>query len=216
MAFPTNIANRRIVRAVCWSLALHVAILWPALMMVMPAGGVPGMVGVAVSRTRLDGRLRVAPTTARTFAGAGKVGRRSVLAGNRRTLQPSGSAVTGQAKVLPAAAIEPADESAGLDEDDLRAYRLALAIQARPHWRYPVEARQLGQGGTVHIRVAFASNGGGRVSVERSSGYRLLDDAAQQMLRAALASARQPEALRGKAFSLVMPVVFDPGSEAGR
>lgn len=192
------------------------AVFWPALVWVTQTGGVQGRAGVAVARARLDGQLRVAATAASHLARSEKLERRSALKGAGRAPPSSEAAAATQAQTSASAAKAAANENAGIDADDLRAYRMSLALQARPHWRYPAEARQAGQGGTVEVRVAFSSNGRGWVSLERSSGYRSLDDAAQEMLRAALISARQPDALRGKAFSLVMPVGFEPGGEAGR
>jgi protein TonB len=163
----------------------------------------------------MDGRLRVVPA-ASPFVQSDKPERKSVLKGAGR-LRPLIEAPASRAATLsPSAPMALADENAGIDADDLRAYRMSLALQSRSYWIYPAAAQQAGEGGTVEVRVAFSSKGIGWVSLERSSGHRLLDDAAQQMLRAALVSAKQPEALRGKSFSLVMPVVFEPGREAGR
>lgn len=216
MAFPTIIVNRRLVRATGWSLVLHLVILWPAVVLVTPAGGEPGG-SVLATRGRLDGRLRVPATTVSAPEPFDKTQQRSVLKGTGRALPQTPTSGGRAVKApLPGPTTAAANEDAGIDADDLRTYRMSLALQARPYWRYPAEALQVGEGGTVEIRVTFSGNGNSGVSLERSSGHRPLDDAAQQMLRAALARAKQPEALRGKAFSLVMPVVFEPGKEAGR
>ena len=51
-------------------------------------------------------------------------------------------------------------------------------------------------------------SGVGAVAVEQSSGYPRLDDAALSMVRQAQAGAVLPEALRGQAFSMTLPLVF--------
>jgi len=45
--------------------------------------------------------------------------------------------------------------------------------------------------------------------LNKSSGHEVLDRAAQAMIEAGAERALVPDALQGKAFSLVLPVVFD-------
>ncbi|MDO8931646.1 MAG: TonB family protein [Rhodocyclaceae bacterium] len=102
----------------------------------------------------------------------------------------------------------------GLDADAVRQYRLALAVQARRFKRYPPQALEAGIGGTVEIRVAVAADGqAGDVALARSSGQDLLDAAAFDMMQKAAPRASVPELLRGRAFAVSLPVVFDPAGE---
>lgn len=94
--------------------------------------------------------------------------------------------------------------------DGLRGYRLAVISQAKRFKRYPPQAIAAGSEGTADIRLEVSSNGQPRAAiVTRSSGHELLDRAAQAMIDAGAQRARLPESLRGKAFAVVLPVVFN-------
>lgn len=94
--------------------------------------------------------------------------------------------------------------------DDLRGYRLAVASQARRFKRYPAQAMAAGWAGSAEIRLEVSGDGQPRdVTVSRSSGHELLDRAAQAMIDAGAQRASVPESLRGKAFAVVLPVVFN-------
>ncbi len=98
----------------------------------------------------------------------------------------------------------------GLDPNGLRQYRLALAVQARRFMRYPPRAREAGWSGRTEVRIDVASSGVPRPpEVARSSGYETLDAAAMEMVGRAVQRAGVPESLRGRAFSVVVPVEFD-------
>ena len=104
--------------------------------------------------------------------------------------------------------------ASGLAVDGLRGYRLALATQARRFKRYPAQAMASGWTGTADIRVEVGSDGQPRAAtVLRSSGHELLDRAALAMIDAGALRARLPESLRGKAFAVVLPVVFNLDDE---
>lgn len=47
------------------------------------------------------------------------------------------------------------------------------------------------------------------VTLNKSSGHEALDRAAQTMIEAGAQHTPVPDVLRGKAFSVVLPVVFD-------
>jgi len=96
----------------------------------------------------------------------------------------------------------------GVDAESLRAYRMTLAVQARRYWHYPPEARQGRQQGTVLLRISVLPSSVGTVAVEQSSGYPRLDEAALSMVRQAQSGAVLPEALRDRAFSMTLPLVF--------
>lgn len=110
--------------------------------------------------------------------------------------------------VAPASLSAPAD--AGLSVDGMRRYRLSLAAQARRFKRYPAQALASGWIGTVEIRLEIGGDGRPKsVEVLHSSGYAVLDRSALTMIEAGAQHAPVPAELRGKAFSVVLPVVFD-------
>lgn len=98
--------------------------------------------------------------------------------------------------------------------DGLRGYRLALATQARRFKRYPAQAMASGWAGSTEVRVEVGSDGRPRAAtLVRSSGYEVLDRAALTMIDAGALRARLPESLRGKAFAVVLPVMFNLDDE---
>ncbi|MCF8199308.1 MAG: energy transducer TonB [Sulfuritalea sp.] len=97
-----------------------------------------------------------------------------------------------------------------LSKDDLHRYRLALASQARRFKRYPAQARALGWTGTADIRVDVDRDGHARGAIlARSSGHEALDRAALAMIDAGARRTRLPDNLRGRDFSVRLPVVFN-------
>lgn len=112
--------------------------------------------------------------------------------------------------VATAVALAPAIASEGLDGDGLRAYRLALAVAARRFWHYPDAARIAGVGGRATVRVAVSGAGLAMAAgLAESSGDADLDRAALALIGQAAAAAPLAESLRGKAFTLDLPVVFE-------
>lgn len=98
----------------------------------------------------------------------------------------------------------------GLSADGLRRYRLSLAAQARRFKRYPTQALASGWTGTVDIRLEISGDGQPMaVEVLHSSGYAVLDRAALTMIEAGAQRTSVPGELRGKAFAVVLPVMFD-------
>jgi len=94
--------------------------------------------------------------------------------------------------------------------DGLRGYRLAVATQARRYKRYPAQAMASGWAGSAEIRVEVGKEGLPRAAtVVRSSGHDTLDSAALAMIDAGVMRARLPDSLRGKAFAIALPVVFN-------
>ena len=121
-------------------------------------------------------------------------------------LPPSLSAAAGAAE----GALMTEAIASGEAVDGLRGYRLAVATQARRFKRYPAQAMASGWAGTADIRVEVGRDGRPRAAtVVRSSGHELLDRAALAMIDAGALRARLPESLRGKAFAIVLPVVFN-------
>jgi periplasmic protein TonB len=126
---------------------------------------------------------------------------------------PSAAAPAGATGAASGALITEGNAS-GEAVDGLRGYRLAVATQARRFKRYPAQAMASGWAGSTEVRVEVASDGRPRTAtVVRSSGHELLDRAALTMIDAGALRARLPESLRGKAFAVVLPVVFNLDEE---
>ncbi|HWR09206.1 energy transducer TonB [Sporomusa sp.] len=75
---------------------------------------------------------------------------------------------------------------------------------------YPERARQNGQEGTVVLRIEIRENGrAGQISVQKSSGYELLDDAAADSVqRWRFVPAKVRETGQAIACSTTLPIVF--------
>ena len=83
-----------------------------------------------------------------------------------------------------------------------------MEIAAR-YERYPRIARENEWEGRVELTVAFAESGAiASMSVKKSTGRAVLDEAAQAMIRSAQPHAVIPPALRGRAFALETAVIF--------
>lgn len=127
---------------------------------------------------------------------------------------PAAAAAPGAAAAVASASLVTEASASGEAVDGLRGYRLALAIQARRFKRYPAQAMASGWAGTADIRVEVGSDGRPRpATLVRSSGYEVLDRAALTMIDAGAQRARLPESLLGKAFAVVLPVVFNLDDE---
>lgn len=125
---------------------------------------------------------------------------------------PVVTAAPPQPATLPqvAARLEPQPASAaGPDPGSVARYRLELMDIARRYKRYPRIAQDNNWEGRVELRIGFAENGAmTAMTVKKSAGRVVLDEEAQAMIRSAQAQAAVPAALRGKAFTLEIPVEF--------
>ena len=123
----------------------------------------------------------------------------------------SGASAARFAEAKPAAAL-PGAGRPGNDADTgpLAQYRLALIGAARRYKRYPAHAMDKGWQGRVEIRLVIGANGMIRSSlVKASSGYEILDNQALDMVKKAKPLAPIPAALRGREFTVDIPVIFD-------
>lgn len=94
--------------------------------------------------------------------------------------------------------------------DGMRQYRISLAAQAKRFKLYPARAMEAGMTGTAEVRVTIGPTGFPlEVQLAKSSGYELLDRTAMDMIRKAAPRTAIPEALRGRTFTVGLPVVFD-------
>lgn len=98
----------------------------------------------------------------------------------------------------------------GADTGTLDQYRLALIVAARRYKRYPAQAIDKGWQGRVEVRLMVGANGAIQSSlVKASSGYEILDHQALDMVNKATSLTPIPAALRGREFSVDIPVIFD-------
>jgi protein TonB len=102
---------------------------------------------------------------------------------------------------------QPAAETP--DAGTLAQYRLALISAAKRFKRYPRVALDNDWQGKVEIRIVIDASGAiATLSVRSSTGHPLLDRQALEMIEHAKEMALIPPALRGKEFSVDIPVVF--------
>lgn len=97
----------------------------------------------------------------------------------------------------------------GVSAEELREYRVALAIAARRFKHYPLVARESGWEGRVEVALSVgAGQREPHASLARSSGYRALDEQALSMVEQAAAVTLLPEGLQGAEFRVVLPIEF--------
>ena len=236
-----GIATRRLRYAIVASLALHALVLWPEHQRLLTKDAPSLLHATLRARPQTqpfsDAVPVPPPVPARPpQATAAPV---PVLASPVRTPEtpslespkaapvpqlPSAVADSG-AKPTPAAPspVAPGSVSGGLlteggasgeAADGLRGYRLAVAVQARRFKRYPAQAMASGWAGTAEVRIEVGSDGRPRpAAIARSSGHEVLDRAALTTIDAGALRARLPDSLRGKAFAVVLPVVFNLDEE---
>lgn len=93
--------------------------------------------------------------------------------------------------------------------DLVRQYRLALAREARRHKRYPALARSRGWEGLVTVGIQVPLPGATpQLSIEGSCGVDYLDGLALEMITLSVRSVDLPEGLKGRAFSIQVPVRY--------
>ena len=89
-------------------------------------------------------------------------------------------------------------------------YRLALIVAARRYKRYPAIAMEKGWQGRVEVRMLIGANGMVvNASIKTSSGHEVLDNQALDMLKKGKTTVPIPLALRGREFSIDVPVIFN-------
>lgn len=112
--------------------------------------------------------------------------------------------------VVPTPSAPPPQETAAEDISAIKnGYGRLLAGEFAKHKKYPQVARMRGWQGTVQVRLQVDADGNpANPVVEQSSGREILDNQALETVRNSLPLPTPPAALRGKAFSIVVPVVF--------
>lgn len=105
----------------------------------------------------------------------------------------------------PASAPAPAFDEAGT----IAQYRIALMQVASTLKTYPRIAQENNWQGRVELRLTVGAGGGiASLAVKSGTGYTVLDQHALDMLRRAQPKTPLPPGLRGREFSLEVPVVF--------
>lgn len=126
--------------------------------------------------------------------------------------QPPSSAIPASSAggSVPKAVAAPAPVREGVSADELRQYRLSLAMAAKRFKRYPALARERGWEGSVDI----ALNGSSllpepEIVLLRSSGRTLLDEQALAMMAQATRVTTLPEGMRGRNFRIQLTMEFN-------
>ncbi|WP_287461775.1 energy transducer TonB [Accumulibacter sp.] len=124
---------------------------------------------------------------------------------------PAGGVTTAMAGGAAAREAVAADSGStpAISADDLRQYRVDLAIASRRFKRYPALARERGWEGRVEVAVSVSAwQPRPQLSLVRSSGHAALDQQAVAMLEQASADTALPAGLRGRDFRILLPVEF--------
>jgi periplasmic protein TonB len=118
-----------------------------------------------------------------------------------RSAVPGPAGVTGET---------PARSGNEADNGTLDKYRMALIVATRRYKRYPAIAMEKGWQGKVEVHMVIGANGMlASASIKTSSGYEILDNQAIDMLRKGKTTVQVPESLRGREFSVDVPVIFN-------
>ncbi|MCE0759996.1 energy transducer TonB [Marinobacter sp. G11] len=142
------------------------------------------------------------------------------------TPEPASEPAPTPAEPAPAADVSEATETSGEEGDasesqdavplqtagnsaDVNSYLSKLSRHLARYYDYPRRARRLGQQGTPVIVFEFTRDGKLlEHSLRDSSGHRLLDDAALQMLEQAAPLPAVPPEMQGQTFAYALPVRF--------
>ena len=131
------------------------------------------------------------------------------------------AAQSAPAEVAPAAQPQASqaarDDAASKSASDLaeeaslrRQYLIGLVSAAKLYMRYPPQARERGWEGRVEIRLVIGTSGSIKSALVRtSSRYQILDDQALDMVKKGQPRLQIPPALRGREFSVDIPVTFE-------
>jgi protein TonB len=102
------------------------------------------------------------------------------------------------------------------DKGTLERYRLALIVATRRYKRYPAIAMEKGWQGRVEVHMVIGADGMiAGASIKTGSGHDVLDNQALEMLKKGMTTVPIPANLRGREFSIDVPVIFNldnPGS----
>lgn len=125
------------------------------------------------------------------------------------------SAAPSQVKAAPQAPVGAKTEASAksgseVDNGTLERYRLALIVATRRYKRYPAIAMEKGWQGKVEVHMVIGANGMlADATIKTSSGHEILDNQAIDMLKKGKTTVQIPASLRGREFSVDVPVIFD-------
>jgi protein TonB len=127
--------------------------------------------------------------------------------------EPKPSAEAPPAFVVPEPPPEPPPRPKGPTDQDIDAakgnYGSLLSREFSRHKQYPRMAQIRGWQGTTRVELHIDPNGTvTSSSVRESSGFEVLDKQALEMVRKASPLPLPPEVLRGREFTIVVPVAF--------
>ena len=95
------------------------------------------------------------------------------------------------------------------DSSLLDSYGKQLSSLIAGYQRYPRIAQLRGWQGTAQVQISVSAAGRMvNAVILRSSGFEVLDDQALEMVRQAAPLPQPPEALRGREFTVMVPIVF--------
>ena len=112
----------------------------------------------------------------------------------------------------------PVAAAAGEASDPLTLgqYRLTIIAAAKRYKKYPRLAIDNNWEGQAEVRMEIGADGAmGSIRIKTSSGFDSLDQQALEMIRKAKPLAPIPAALRGKGFTVDVPVLFSLKEETG-
>jgi protein TonB len=224
-------ADRRLLLALTVSVLVHAALLTPLLRVpplrlvtamapieavikvpepaVQSASAVPVPAAASVP-TRVAQKVRGARLAApQRLPDRPRLAARAASPEPRAAARPA-SEPAGSATATPVIAAAPmAAGPAGVSADELRQYRVALAISARRFKRYPPLARERGWEGRVEVALNVSAwQHRPQLSLLRSSGHALLDEQAVSMIEQAAAATALPDSLQGRDFRVLLPIDF--------
>jgi periplasmic protein TonB len=154
---------------------------------------------------------------------ARKVPPRSVMAPEPRAAEPQAESAREIAPTPPAVLTAPvgareappmveamrAPEREEFDQNLLTSYGQTLSRLLARNQNYPRLAQIRHWEGMVRLRVVVAKKGTvASVVITQSSGYDVLDERAVEMVKGASPLPELPEGLRGREFSIIVPVMF--------
>lgn len=105
---------------------------------------------------------------------------------------------------------QPGAPAASTADGTLEIYRMELMRMARNYKRYPRVALDNNWEGKVVVRMVIGANGMiASLSVTSSAGHEVLDKQALDMLQKAKPRVQIPPTLRGREFSIEIPVIYN-------
>jgi periplasmic protein TonB len=121
-----------------------------------------------------------------------------------------------QPKQEPVARPPAVASSPDADPQTLGQYRIAIIAAAKRYKRYPRLALDNNWEGQAEIRMVIGTDGAiASISIKTPSGHDVLDQQALEMIRKAKPQAPIPAALRGRGFTVDVPVLFSLKEETG-